>query len=164
MPDLNLGVIDVAYAPDGARPEPRITKKGKVHKADADRGEDTGPTTTVTVAQALESRYHVFQAFYDQYETEIGAAVVHSLEGAIEDLYAGSPVHNPFAEVGQEVTEAFRTFLLSGEIETLGIDGVPTQAALERRSSRFKSGQSTGPRPSFIDTATYELAARVWVD
>jgi len=172
MTDLVLGVIDVPYENEGKSPAARMTKKGRVHHSDAMRieremsGHDAngGPATTMKVARWLEEKYGVMQVFFDAHKDDITAALIDSLSGALENLHAGAPVGDPFAEAGQVITRDFRTFLLSGEIEGLGVEGVPTQAALERRSLRFKSGRSEGPRPSFIDTATYELAMRSWID
>lgn len=174
MAELNLGVIDVPYTNETGPRDPfraRITKKGRVHRSSAKRIQNwmegktnDEPDTTVTVARALEDKYHVMQVFYDQYEDEIAAAVIHGLEGALEDLYAGAPVRNPYAEVDEEISQGFRQWLLQGEIETLGLEGVPTKAALERRSARFKSGVGPSERPSFIDTGTYELAFRAWME
>ena len=175
MPELLLGVIEVPYENEGIRPPARITKKGHVHRGTAKRllreAERTGlqpqtgePNTTLTVAKALEAKYHVMQVFYDHHEDDIAKALVHGLEGAIEDLYAGAPMHDPFAEINEEVTQGFRQWLLQGEIETLGVEGVPTKASIERRSSRFKSGVGPSERPSFVDTGAYELAFRAWVE
>jgi hypothetical protein len=174
MPDLILGVVDVSYTDDVDPRDPtraRITKKGRVHVTDAQRIQrwmegrsDDGPTTTAKVAQALEDKYQVMGHFYEALQDNIAGAVIHSLEGALEDLYAGAPVKDPYAEVGQEIAAAFRQFLLQGEIESMGVEGVPTKASIERKSSRFKSGTSPGPRPSFIDTSLYELSMRAWVE
>lgn len=173
MPDLALGVIDVAYEPEGSVAPVKMTKSGRVHRGTAKRlarqyqtgqvGAE-GPNTTVTVAQAIEEKYHLFQVFYDTNEDDIAAAIVHSMEGALEDLYAGGPAHDPFGGAGAEIEQGFRQWLLQGEIETLGIEGVPTRAALERKSSRFKSGKGPAERPSFVDTGLLELSMRSWVE
>ena len=172
MPTLVLGVVEVAYDNDGKSPPARMTKKGRVHRGDAKRlerehaGHDKngGPATTVTVARALEERYGVMSAYVTSAGDAITGALVHSCEGAMEDLFAGGRVEDPFAEAGQEIAAGFREFLLSAEIERMGIEGVPTQASIERRSSRFKKGRSSTPRPSFIDTALYELSMRAWTE
>lgn len=174
MPDLNIGVIEVAYTNETDPRDPfrgRITKKGRVHQQDAQRIQrwqqgktDDEPSTTVTVAKALEEKYGLFTIFYDTNADDIAKAVVHSLEGALEDIYAGAPMHDPFAEAGQEVEQGFRQWLLQGEIELLGVEGVPTQASIERRSSRFKSGVGPSERPSFVDTGLLELSLKAWVD
>lgn len=171
---LTLGVVDVPYENDGERPAPRITKKGRVHKTDAARlqreqdGHDTtpdGPTTTARVATILEDQYGVMQVFYDTKKEEITGFLVDSLEGALEDLYAGAPAtRDPFAQAGQKVAASFRHFLMTGEIEHLGVEGVPTQAAIERRSLRFKNKVGPNRRPSFIDTGTYEASMRAWME
>lgn len=172
MPELNLGVLDIPYADaDTTPPPPRITRRGRVHKTDVKRAArayqasaDEGPSTTATVAQALEDKYHLFQVFYDQHADDIANAAIHSLEGALENVYLGAPLGDPFSEMGDEVAAGFRQWLLQGEIESLGIEGVPTKAALERRSGRFKSGVGPAERPSFISTGTFELSMRAWVD
>jgi len=170
MTDLIFAVIETAYGNDGKAPEPRKTKLGRTHKGDAKRVAReaehgaSGPATTVTVAQALEAKYGVMATFYEQYADQITGALVHSIEGALEDIYAGSPNVDPFAEAGQEIMEGFRHFLMSGEIETLGIPGVPTKAAQERKSSRFKSGKNPNERPSFVDTSLYENSFRASVE
>lgn len=172
MPNLILGVVDIPYAPDGA-PPPRKAKKpkrgkagkaAKVAKPKTPAVTTEGQTTTLQVAQILEAKYGVMRAFYDQYADPITGAVVHSMEGALESLFAGGPLGDPYAEAGQEIAAGFRQFLMSGEIEQMGIEGVPTQASLDRRSLRFKGKKAKGPRPSFVDTSTYELAFRSWVD
>lgn len=171
---LNLGVISVPYTNETDERDhvrSRMTKKGRVHRQDAKRIQnymegktDDAPPTTVSVAQALEDRYGVMAAFATEYEDEIVDALVHSAEGALEDIFAGSPVTDPFAEAGQEIAEGFRYFLMSGEIETMGIEGVPTKAAQERKSARFKKGEGPNERPSFVSTGTYEAAFRAWTE
>lgn len=175
MPDLIIGVVEVAYTAETEPRNPtraRITKKGRVHRQDAKRIQrwqegktDDVPATTVTVAQALEEKYHVIGEFVDHHKEDLANIMVNSLEGALENLYAGAPMpENPLAEAGDEIAGAFRQFLMSAEIESYGIPGVPTKAALERKSLRFKSGQASKQRPSFIDTSTYELSARAWFE
>lgn len=158
MTTLVLGVIEVPYENEG-----KDAPKGKKRR----RGEGSArgkPTTTVDVANFLEEKYGVMAVFYEQYKDSIGNAVVHSLEGALEDIFLGSPNTDPFAEAGQEIASGFREFLLSAQIEELGVPGVPTQASIERRSLRFKDKVSAGPRPSFISTGTYELSMRAWIE
>lgn len=153
-----MGCIDIPYENEGRDADPsRKRKRGQ----GSSRG---APTTTAQVAQILEDKYGVMRVFYDNNKDAIEAAVVHSVEGALEDLFLGAPVKDPFAEAGAEVASGFREFLLSGQIEQLGVEGVPTQAAQDRRSLRFKSKRAKAQRPSFIDTGLYELSARAWVE
>ena len=156
MKYLVMGVVDVPYENEGITPK-RKTKRGE----GSSRG---APTTTVDVATILEEKYSVMQTFYDARKQDITASLVSSAEGALEDLFAGGHPTDPFAETGQFVQSEFRTFLMSAEIESLGIPGVPTKAAQNRRSLRFKAKVGPSERPSFIDTGTYELSMRSWVE
>jgi hypothetical protein len=140
MTALHLGVTDVAYA-------------------------NNPKETTGTVARILEDDYHVMAAFYRRRRDKVNEAVANSYAGAIETMFQGGPVvENPLAAATGGIETSFRQFLLSGEIETMGIEGVPTQAALNRKSKRFKSGTAPAQRPSFIDTGLYERSFRAWAD
>ena len=157
MTQLVFGVIDIPYENAGAPPKPR---KGKRKRAKA--GE---PTTTVMVATWLEDKYGVMGHFYDAHKDQITGELVESLEGALENVFAGAPMtDNPFADGTQEIGKMFRVFLMTAEIEQMGVDGVPTQAAIERRSLRFKDKLSDHQRPSFVDTSTYESSFVSWVE
>jgi hypothetical protein len=153
---LNLGVVDVPYEDEGAKP-----------KGNAKRGQGSSksePSTTAQVAQILEEKYGVMEAFSTAHKDDITQALINSLEGAMETILMGGPVPDPFAEAGQAIQAEFRTFLMTAEVESMGIEGVPTQASINRRSLRFKSKVADKPRPSFIDTGTYELSMRAWVE
>ena len=147
MTDLVLGVVDVPYSDGNVKSE-----------------KSSSPTTTVDVAQILEEKYGIMQAFYDAHKVDITQSLVNSAEGALENIFTGGQVVDPFAEAGQFVQSEFRTFLMTAEIESMGVPGVPTQASIKRRSLRFKNKVASGPRPSFIDTGTYEMSMRAWVE
>lgn len=171
MPTLNLGVIDIPYDNGGTTPKRPNKKKRKRNtaKAVASEGEGSGATssdstTTTQVARILEDKYGVMAAYYQKHQDDVAQAVINSLDGALESLYMGQPMPDPFAEAGQEIMAGFRMFLSTAEIEGMGVDGVPTQASIDRRSLRFKNKKSDGPRPSFVDTGTYEAAMRAWVE
>jgi hypothetical protein len=156
MTDLILGVVDVPYENEGATPK----KKPK-------RGEGSSrgaPMTTVSVATILEEKYGVMQAFYDSHKDSVIGSLINSAEGALETLFMGGPVTDPFADASQSIQAEFRTFLMTAEIEGMGIPGVPTKAAQDRRSLRFKAKVGPNQRPSFIDTGTYELSMRAWIE
>ena len=140
MVTLVLGVVDVPYD---------------------DRGEST---STAQVASWLETKYNVMGTYVELHRHDIEKSLINSMEGALEDLYAGSPIKDPYADAMQEVQAGFRMFLMTGEIEDAGVEGVPTQAALDRKSHRFKNKVSDHARPSFIDTSTYEMSMRAWID
>jgi len=141
MADLCLGVIDVPYD-----------------------NRDGQPATTYTVATILEEKYGVMQHFYDAHQQDITKALVSSVENALSAILEGGFVGDPFASAGQDIRQEFRTFLMTGEIEGMGIPGVPTKAAQNRRSLRFKDKVASGPRPSFIDTSLYETSMIAWVE
>lgn len=159
---LHLGVIDLPYsAPPGG---------GKRKKVAA------GTQTTGDVAGWLEDKYHVMEVFYESHGAEIAEDLENSLAGAMENLLLGAPVKlsgQAFASAESKIAERFKTFLSSQEIETLGIPGVPTQAALDGVSHRFKNPRfrmargkkvKRDPRPSFIDTGLYQSSSIVWID
>ena len=102
--------------------------------------------------------------FYETNQEAISGAVINSLEGALENLYSGAPIGNPFAEADGEITQSFKTWLSSGEVERLGIPNVSTQAALDRRSLRFKGKTAPNERPSFVDTGTFEKSFVAWTE
>lgn len=158
MKTLCLGVIALPYENAGDDADPTKPRKR------GDGSSRGSPTTTVEVATILEAKYGVMQAFYDAHKGDIEGALINSLEGALEDIFAGAPPRDPFGEAGQDIDKAFRTFLMSGEIETMGIEGVPTKAALDRRSGRFKKKKGPERRPSMIDTGLYEASFKSWVD
>lgn len=138
MPDLKLGVVDMPYAAQGGQ-------------------------TTGKVAEILERKYHVMEVFSEIHHDDIEAALITSMQDAVDTLLMGGPATDPFAAAGSEIESEFRKFLTSQEIERMGIPGVPTQAAKDGVSPRFKRGR--GPRrPSFISSGLYESSAKAWVE
>lgn len=150
---LHLGVADIPYAHELA---PDVGKRDKV---------PGGTQTTGDVATWLEDKYRVMEVFFQEHGGDVAKSLEGSLAGALESLLMGAPASlDGFGEATSEIEAAFKTFLLSGEIERLGIPGVPTQAAIERRSARFKRGKAKRQRPSFIDTGLYEANFIDWID
>ena len=150
MTTLHLGVTVIPYAGTPVPSSPKVAN---------------GTQTTGDVAEWLEKKYGVFTAFYNRHEADVRAAVTESYAGAIENMLLGGPIGAPpLAQAGSEIKAAFSRFLESGEIETMGIEGVPTKAAIRRRSLRFKNKQAKGPRPSFIDSGTFEASFNAWAD
>ena len=154
MTDLVLGVIEVAYDTGGEAKKPRKAKHAR----------SSEPTTTVLVATVLEAKYGVMATFADAHQNDITGDLISSIEGALEDLYAGAPMRDPFAEGCKKIDGRFRQFLMTAEIESMGIPGVPTKAAVERRSLRFKKKKSDHDRPSMVDTGLYSASAISWVE
>lgn len=158
MTTLHLGVFEIPYADPDPKPAPRRGGGRPRPKV------QSGAQTTGDVATFLEEKYHVMETFAAEYEEQIIAACVHGMADALENLYAGAPLGDPYAEVGQEVADGFKTYLSLGLIEDVGIPGVPTQAAIRRRSQRFKKRVGPAKRPSFIDTGAYEGSFTAWFE
>ncbi len=101
------------------------------------------------------------QTFFDRHGQDIAALMADDLAGGLENMLAGAPTpRDPFAESMSRVHDLFVAFLDNEEMN--GIDGVPTRRALLGISKRFKNKKGN-PRPSFIDTGTYQAAMRAWV-
>ena len=132
---LNLGVIDV--------PEPE-------------------GNTTYGVGKILEEKYGLFSKFYESHEDKIVKNLTESLVGALETTLMGQHVEDPFVAATDQIDQDFRTFLDLEQMATLGVQGVPTKAALMVKSVRFKLKR--GPRrPSFIDSGTLQTSFKSWV-
>ena len=125
-----------------------------------------GGITTAQVGTILERKYGIMNAFYEAHGQEIADALADGVQGQIESLFMGASVSHadPFAAGTSKIDEMFHKFIESGEIEAMGIEGVPTKASLKRKSARFKKGKSPGPRVSFYDTGLYDIDFKSWVD
>jgi hypothetical protein len=147
---LHLGVVEVPYA---QAPNPR------------QRRPKAGTTTTGDVATFLENKYHPMEVFFEEKAASVIAPLLEkSVAGAIENLLLGAPPSNdPFGSATSKIEDAFKQFIATREIETVGIAGVPTQAALMGVSHRFKKPYQRRPRrPSFIDTGLYLASFKAW--
>lgn len=150
---LLLGVTDIPYTDTSDKvridnSKPRISKS----------------TTTGDVAEILEAKYDVMQHFVDLHMPDIEKSIENSLAGQLESLMMGAPVSNDaFGTAMGEIETLFKfTYLVKEEIAQTGQAGVPTQAAIDGISSRFKGGR--GPRrPSFIDTGLYQASFKAWI-
>jgi len=138
---LHLGVNDVPY----------VDEQGK---------------TTGDIAQILEGKYHIMETFYESHSQQIADVLANGLEGALESVMSGSRINLDQVFLGgtTRIDEMFKDYLSNAEIEHAGIPGVPTKAAIERRSARFKKGKGKNRRPSFIDTGQYQANFHSWVD
>ena len=164
---LHLGVADFPYVEDttsGAEPVRKGKKRGgsRWRRSDLIGGD---VSTTGDVAQILEDKYAVMSTFVLLHEPEIADALANGLAGTLESIIQGAPPpENPYAGGEEAITQMFRTFLDSREIESTGIPGVPTEAALRGVSHRFKHPfAKRASRPSFIDTGTYQTSMRAWI-
>lgn len=145
---LHLGVVDMPY-------------------------NDEDGTTTGEVAEYLENKYHLMELFFEENKDKIAKALEHALAGSLENMLMGGPVvANPMAGAEQEIKDMFDTYINLREVERLGVPGVPTQAALDGKSSRFKAGRNKGKgggqpgtrRSSFYDTGLYVTSFRAWLE
>ncbi|EDV2765983.1 hypothetical protein S017_004804 [Salmonella enterica subsp. enterica] len=135
MITFHLGVIDVPYEDEN--------------------------TTTGDVAEYLEEKYQIMQTFFDRYSNDIADLMTNDMAASLENLMAGAPpARDPLAESMSRIHDLFVAFLDNTEMN--GLPGVPTRRALKGISRRFKNKKGP-PRPSFIDTGTYQAAMRAWV-
>ncbi|ENM4476130.1 hypothetical protein AB7Y34_002984 [Salmonella enterica] len=135
MITFHLGVIDVPYEDEN--------------------------TTTGDVAEYLEEKYQIMQTFFDRYSNDIADLMTNDMAASLENMMAGAPpARDPLAESMSHIHDLFVAFLDNTEMN--GLPGVPTRRALKGISRRFKNKKGP-PRPSFIDTGTYQAAMRAWV-
>lgn len=135
MITFHLGVIDVPYEDEN--------------------------TTTGDVAEYLEEKYQIMQTFFDRYSNDIADLMANDMAASLENMMAGAPpAKDPLAESMSLIHDLFVAFLDNTEMN--GLPGVPTRRALDGISRRFKNKKGP-PRPSFIDTGTYQAAMRAWV-
>jgi len=108
-------------------------------------------STSYTVGKDLEARYGLFSAFANTYGEKIAKNLAEGAQGALE------------------------TLLLGNKAETVGLPGVPTQAALMGKSTRFKGKARRGARPkgqvtygvrrpSFIDSGIFINSLKTWIE
>jgi len=166
---LHLGVQDILYQP----PQPtgpqrkapkRVPKKprAKIHKRWAAKYQNI---TTGDVAEILEAKYHIFEIFYREHEQDVANDVTDSMRGAVESYLMGAPLNlNPFGSATSSIENRMKQFLANSEMEKIGFPGVPTQAAIEGISHRFKNPRTGVRRPSFVDTGLYLASMTAWVD
>lgn len=142
---LHLGVLDIPYHNEPGRNAPS--------------------QTTGDVAEILEHKYAIMEDFVRVHEDDIAKAMEQSLGDAFELLLKNAPPE-PLTAGMSIIETAFRQFLLTQEVERIGIPGTPTKAALKgvNHRKRHPYAKSNPRRPSFIDTGTYETSFRAWVD
>lgn len=145
---LNLGVIDQPYSEEAE--------------------------TTGDVAQKLEKEYGLMAKFIELHEKEILDSVLKSLEKSTNQISKGliDPLtFNAFGATESKIEHMFKLWLTT-QVESSGIAGVPTKAALEGRSHRMKyrggkwvkrkKKEFGVRRQSFIDTGLYESSFKCW--
>lgn len=162
---LHLGVNDVPYV-EPKSTTPRKVAKGKRQTRRA-RGTARGSeTTTGEVAEYLEGHYHLMEIFYETHEEQINELLLQGLVDTFEAQLQGHapPTIDPFFGALSKIEDIFKQWIATGEAERSGVPGTPTKAARKRRSLRFKSKTSGGPRPSFYDTGQFQEHFRSWME
>ena len=148
MTTLHLGVLDQPY---------HVWKNGK--RTSKSTGE-----TTYGVAEILESEYGVMQAFFDAHGEDIAHDMEDGISASLNALMEGHVVKDPFGEAMSKTQHRFNQFISSQEDERVGIEGVPTEAALKGVNHRLKHpyAKANPRRPSFKDTGLYMDSFRAW--
>lgn len=162
---LFLGVIDVPYANEAHAEKVPQARKGKANKPLKPKS-SAATKTTGDVAEILEAKYGIMDTFAFAQLPDIAKELENSLAGALETLImGGAPSANPFASAETAITAMFKQFLATGAIEHMGIEGVPTQAALDGVNHRLKHpyAKSNPRRESFVDTGAYSAHFLAWV-
>lgn len=161
---LNLGIADVPYAnPAQVKKIPKA-KKGK--SAKPLKPQSTAATkTTGEVAEILEEKYGIMDTFAFVRLPDIAKSLENSIAGQLETMMMGGPPSgNPFASAESSIETMFKDFLFKRQVESVGIPGVPTQAAKDGVNHRLKHpyAKSNPRRPSFIDTGMYMDHFKAW--
>ena len=140
MPVIHVGVNDVPYPVGRGRTE----------------------RSTARIAEILEDRYHLMETFVESRMGEIAQEIASNGAANIEKLF-GTPESTVDLYAGIELwlEEEFRNFI-NDEVETFGIQGVPTAAAETGRSRRGRRVARSGG--SFVDTGLYRDSIKVWVE
>ncbi|MEY3760484.1 MAG: hypothetical protein RIR39_1975 [Pseudomonadota bacterium] len=138
--------------------------------------ESNSLVTTAAVAKHLEKKYHIYAAFHSKHGNDIRAIIQETLTDMLRAALSGAYSRPITAEMITQqccprIDQLFKKFLDDKEIEGMGIDGVPTKAALDGISHRFKNPRlstknkkmgltQNPPRPSFIDRGKYRNSAK----
>jgi len=162
MTVLHLGVIDIPYITfESLRDRRQRLKKNASTPGVAP---STGLQTTGDVAGYLENDYGIMRTFYTRNRAQIVKELENSFAGAVESIAMGAPPTLSLTSAAtSKIEDMFHRFLERGEMEGLGIPGVPTEAAKRGVNHRLKIKRGAR-RPSFIDTGLYDASFKAWVD
>src|ERR1700733_13793690 len=117
------------------------------------RSAKAGSMTTGDVAEILEAKYGILAAFWRAHDQDCAGDLEVSLGGAMESLMMGRAV-DPWGRATQAIQQRMKDFINSKEVETVGLVGVPTKAALRGISHRLKHPyrMPNQRRPTLRDT------------
>lgn len=161
---LHLGVIDQPYQSYQKPEKVPQAKKGKANKPIKPKT-DAATKTTGDIAEILEEEYGIMDTFAFMRLPDIAKSLENSIAGELETLMMGGrPSGNPFAGAESSIETMFKDFISKQQVESVGIRGVPTQAALDGVNHRLKHPhrKSNPRRPSFIDTGLYLASFKAW--
>jgi hypothetical protein len=166
---LHLGVIDVLYNDNDIDQPIELVKniKKRKFKKPIKQKEQKKNTVVSTgfVAEILENKYHIMENFINLQMKDFTQELENALVGSFETMVrTGIAAEEPFQTACSKLEHSFKLFLSLKKLDALGIDGVPTKAAKDGISKRFKKGQGPKNRPSFIDTGLYEASFKAWID
>jgi hypothetical protein len=101
------------------------------------------------------------QKFYDLNERDIIGVIEEKAQGALENAMMGAPsTVDPFADLSN-IEQMFRDALDNRAFDGI-IPGVPTQASLQGRNLRLKSGKGS-VRPSFVLSGLFRHSFKAWI-
>ncbi len=123
-------------------------------------------STTGDVAEILESKYGVMQAFWDTHGQQTADDLVRNLNDYLGGLLSrNTPSQDIFNGSMSRTQARFKKFLSSKQAERVGIPGTPTKAALKGVNHRLAHPyrKSNPRRPSFIDSGLYQASFRAWI-
>ncbi|WP_051377032.1 hypothetical protein [Paraburkholderia dilworthii] len=162
---LHLGIIDIPYQDRATDEKVPKAKKGKANKPIKPKS-DAATKTTGDIAEILEEKYHIMDTFAFARLPDIAKELEESIAGSLETMMmGGQPSPNPFASAESAITAMFKQFIFTQQVESMGIAGVPTQAALDGVNHRLKHPYAKGNprRPSFVDTGMYMANFVAWM-
>lgn len=121
----------------------------------------TDKTTTGDVANWLENKYGIMNAYVGMNKKFIGMEVMQEILGV-----KNRGVQHDMSAIASSLKQAISMQAFNGVLP-----GVPTKASRMGISSRFKNGKRRGKskvsgvaRPSFIDSGLYQGSIRVMLD
>lgn len=140
---------------------------------DIARTHDNKGMTSGDLAEILEAKYHVMEVFYHLHEQDIATALAESGKNALEAVMNGTApaTLDPWGAATSSIELMFNVAIDMKEFDNV-IPGVPTQAAKDGTSARFKKikpgkkkrSKKRGERASFYWSGQYENSFRAWVD
>ena len=139
MPTMHLGVLEMPYSHGG--------------------------TTTFQVAQFLEARYGLMDAFVAIHGPVIQHDIENSIRGAIESMWMGGPKVDAVGSLSSAMSAIEDTFREAIDMQSYDhkLPGVPTKAAQMGIKHSKKKARTGSPRPSFFDTGLFSTSFRAWV-